>query len=91
MKDDQREEKADLSVIISEVLPKGLHHFRQIDNVWVTDIPSSLSLALALRVVLTQVAKTQEIQTGKEEKKEIVYNYLTGIEFRNRVQAIVSP
>jgi len=89
LKDDQREAKADLSVIVSEILPKGLHHFRQIDDVWVTDVPSTLSLALALRVVLTQVAKTQEIQTGKEEKKEIVYNYLTGIEFRNRVQAII--
>ncbi|MCK9582620.1 MAG: DUF2130 domain-containing protein [Endomicrobiales bacterium] len=89
LKDDQREAKADLSVIVSEILPKGLHHFRQIDDVWVTDIPSTLSLAFALRVVLTQVAKTQEVQTGKEEKKEIVYNYLTGIEFRNRVQAII--
>jgi hypothetical protein len=89
LKDDQREAKADLSVIVSEVLPKGLHHFRQIDSVWVADVPSTLSLAFALRVVLTQVAKTQEIQTGKEEKKEIVYNYLTGTEFRNRIQAIV--
>lgn len=89
VKDDQREAKADLCVIVSEVLPKTLTHFRQIDNVWVADIPSSFSLALALRVILTQVAKAQEIQTGKEEKKEIVYNYLTGVEFRNRVQAII--
>jgi hypothetical protein len=89
VKDDQRDAKADLSVIVSEVLPKGFHHFRQIDGVWVTDIPSALSLSLALRVVLIQVAKSRDIQTGKEEKMEIVYNYLTGVEFRNRVQAIV--
>jgi Uncharacterized protein conserved in bacteria len=89
VKDDQREAKADLSVIVSEVLPKGFHHFRQIDGVWVTDIPSALSLSLALRVALIQVTKAQDIQTGKEEKMEIVYNYLTGVEFRNRVQAIV--
>ncbi|MBU1152485.1 DUF2130 domain-containing protein [bacterium] len=89
LKDDQREAKADLAVIVSEILPKGFHHFRQIDGVWVTDIPSALSLALALRVILIQVARTREIQTGKEEKMEIVYNYLTGIEFRNRVQAIM--
>lgn len=89
LKDDQREAKAEISVIVSEVLPKGFHHFRQIDEVWVSDIPSALSLALALRVILTQVAKEQEIQTGKEEKKEIVYNYITGTEFRNRVQAIM--
>lgn len=89
LKDDQRAAKADLAVIVSEVLPQGFHHFRQIETIWVTDIPSAISLALALRTLLIQVARTKEIQTGKEEKKEIVYNYLTGPEFRNRVQAIM--
>ncbi|MFH1644971.1 MAG: DUF2130 domain-containing protein, partial [Candidatus Omnitrophota bacterium] len=89
MKDDQREAKADLAVIVSEALPKGFHHFRNIDTIWVTDIPSSISLALALRTLVIQVERTKSVQTGKEEKKEIVYNYLTGVEFRNRVQAIM--
>jgi hypothetical protein len=89
LKDDQRAAKADLAVIVSEVLPQGFHHFRQIVTIWVTDIPSAISLALALRTLLIQVARTKEIQTGKEEKKEIVYSYLTGPEFRNRVQAIM--
>lgn len=89
LKDDQREAKADLAVIVSEALPKGLHHFRQIETVWVADLPSALSLALALRTMLIQVSKTRELQIGKGEKMEIVYNYLTGAEFKNRVQAIV--
>jgi hypothetical protein len=89
LRDDQREAKADLAVIVSEVLPKGFHHFRQIEGVWVADLPSTLSLALALRTLLIQVARTCDIQTGKEEKMEVVYNYLTGFEFRNRVQAIM--
>jgi hypothetical protein len=89
LKDDQREAKADLAVIVSEALPKGFSHFRQIESIWVTDLPSIVSLALALRFMLIQVATTRELQTGKEEKMEIVYNYLTGPEFRNRVQAIV--
>jgi len=89
MKDDQRDAKADIAVIVSEVLPKGLTHFRQIDGVWVASISSSNSLALALRVVLTQVAREKRLQEGKTEKKELVFNYLTGTEFRNRVEAIV--
>ena len=89
LKDDQRSAKADLSVIVSEALPKGFHHFRKIETVWVTDIPSAISLALALRTLLIQIAITREIETGKEEKKEVIYNYLTGLEFRNRVQAIM--
>jgi len=89
LKDDQREAKADMAILASESLPKGFHHFRQISGVWVTDIISAVSLALALRVVLIQVAREREVQVGKKEKMEIAYNYLTGSEFRNRVEGIV--
>ncbi|MFH1504120.1 MAG: DUF2130 domain-containing protein [Candidatus Omnitrophota bacterium] len=89
LKDDQREAKADLAVLVSESLPKGFTHFRKISDVWVSDIPSSMSLALALRVVLIQSARAQAAQVGKTEKMEVVYNYLIGPEFKNRVEAIV--
>ena len=89
LKDDQRDAKADLAILVSETLPKGFHHFRLISGVWVTDILSAVSLALALRVVLIQVARERETQVGKKEKMELAYNYLTGQEFRNRVEAIV--
>ncbi len=89
LKDDQREAKAEVAVLISEALPKGFNKFRQLDGVWVTDFPSFVSLALALRVMITQVSKAREALAGKSEKMELVYNYLTGNEFRSRVEAIV--
>jgi len=89
LKDDQRESKADIAVIVSESLPKGFDRFRQIGGVWVADIPSAVSLGLALRFLLIQLAVTKDVQPGKEEKMEVVYNYLTGPEFKNRVQAIM--
>jgi len=90
LKDDQREAKAGLAVLVSEALPDGFHHFRQMDGgVWVTDVPSVLSLAIALRVVLIQVSNAREAEMGKKEKMELVYSYLTGPEFKNRVSAII--
>ncbi|MBI4232134.1 DUF2130 domain-containing protein [Candidatus Peregrinibacteria bacterium] len=89
LKDDQREAKVDISVIISEALPAGVDHFKQISGVWVSDISSALCLAAALRVLLIQVARANSAQDGKNEKMEIMYNYLIGPEFRNRVEAIV--
>lgn len=89
LKDDQRDAKADVAVIVSEVLPTGLTHFRQIDGVWVASLSAANSLALALRVILAKVAIEKSLQEGKAEKKELVYNYLTGPEFRNRVETIV--
>jgi len=90
LKDDQREAKAGLAVLVSEALPQGFHHFRQMDGgVWVTDVPSVISLAIALRVVLIQVANAREFEIGKKEKMELIYTYLTGPEFKNRVSAII--
>ncbi len=89
LKDDQGDAKADLAVLVSEALPAGFHHFRQINGVWVTDIPSALSLALALRMALIQTANAKEFESGKDDKKELIYRYVTGPEFRNRVTAII--
>ena len=44
VKDDQRGAKADIAVIVSETLPEGFRHFRQVKDVWVTDIPTTISL-----------------------------------------------
>lgn len=88
-KDDQLAAKADLVVIMTEVLPKDVQQFELINGVWVTDIPSAINLAIALRSGMIQVAREKELQVGKQEKMEVVYNYLTGIEFKNRVEAIV--
>lgn len=89
LKDDQGDAKADLAVLVSEALPAGFHHFRQINGVWVTDIPSALSLALALRMALIQTANAKEFESGKDDKKDLIYRYVTGPEFRNRVTAII--
>ena len=89
LKGDKRDVKADIAVLVSEALPDGFKQFREIGGVWVTDIPSAISLSLALRVVLNQVAVERALQTGKKEKAELVYDYLTGVEFKNRVEGII--
>lgn len=89
LKEDQRTAKAAIAILVSETLPKGFHHFRQIDGVWLTDIPSAVSLAAALRVILIQVTRERELQTGTKEKAELIYQYVTGTEFKGRVEAIV--
>ena len=89
VKDDKREAKADIAILVSETLPKELTNFRIIDGVWVTSIPTAISLAWALRMLLIQVAREKQLQSGKKGKMELVYSYLTGPEFKNRLEAIV--
>src|SRR3954454_16109841 len=46
-------------------------------------------LALLLRYSLIQVYAERANLAGKDEKMEILYGYLTSVEFQHRVQAIV--
>ena len=89
LKDDQREIKAEIAVIVSETLPKEVNSFTQMEGVWVSNFPLAGSLAEALRTGLIQVSQTKLSAVGKNEKMEVLYNYLSGPEFRQKVEAIV--
>ena len=89
LKEDQRSVKADIAVIVSSVLPAGVEGIVQRDGVWVCDIKLALSIATALRQTLELVTKEKSMSVGKNEKMEILYTYLTGIEFTQRVEVIV--
>jgi hypothetical protein len=89
LRDDQRAAKADIALIVSSVLPKGIETFDLIDNVWVAEPRFAVPLALALRQSLIDVAGTKQVQGGQQTKMELVYRYLTGPGFRHRIDAIV--
>jgi len=89
VKDDQRQAKADVAVIVSSVLPKGLNRFGNLDGVWVTDFQSVVGLATALRANLVQLYQARTAVVGKSEKMDLIYKYLSGSEFRQRVEGIV--
>jgi hypothetical protein len=89
LKDDQRAIKADLAVIVSTSLPSDVKGFAFRDGIWICDIKLIAALATALRINLESVAREKIMAIGKNEKVELLYNYLTGIEFKQRVEAIV--
>jgi hypothetical protein len=89
LKDDQRELKAEIAAIMTTTLPKDVNNFAYINGVWVTNYSSAIGLATALRLNLIQIAATRISAIGKHGKMEVIYNYLTGQEFRQRVEAIV--
>jgi len=88
LKADQREAKAEISVIYTSVMPKGVSSFSLVEGVWVTDYPSIFGLATALRINLMQVASIKLSSVSKNEKMELLYKYLSGPEFRQKVEGI---
>lgn len=89
LREDQRAAKAEISVIVSQVLPKGVETFELIDGVWVTHPRAALPVASILRQTLLELSLARQSSEGQQTKTEMVYQYLTGPRFRQRVEAIV--
>lgn len=89
LKDDQRAIKAEVAVIVSVVLPEGVKGFVFRDGVWICDIKLAVALATALRINLESLTRERAMSVGKNEKMEVLYSYLTGVEFKQRIEAIV--
>ncbi len=89
LREDQRAAKAEIAVIVSQSLPKGVDTFGLIENVWITHPKTVLPVALTLRHTLIEVAAARQASEGQQTKTEMVYQYLTGPRFRHRVEAIV--
>jgi hypothetical protein len=89
LRDDQRRCGADVALIISQALPKHVQHFDLIDGVWVTHPRCAIPVAIALRQTLIEVNSLRLVQHGQQTKMEQVYHYLTGMKFRQRVEAVI--
>jgi hypothetical protein len=89
LKEDQREVKAEVAVLVSSVLPKEIKGFGLVNGVWVCDHSLAVCLAQALRSGLVEVTAARLSSIGKSEKMEVLYEYLSGQEFRQQVEAIV--
>jgi hypothetical protein len=89
LRDDQRAAKAEIALIVSAALPKGVETFDLIDNVWVSEPRFAIPLAIALRESLINLASSRQAAVGQQTKMELVYQYLTGPRFRHRIDAIV--
>jgi len=89
LRDDQRTAKAEVSILVSQALPKGIETFDVVDGVWVTTPRAALPVATILRHTLLEIGVARQAGEGQQTKTEMVYQYLTGPRFRHRVEAIV--
>ncbi len=89
LKEDQRQAKADLAVLVTVNLPEGVDSFAYRDGVWIVSWKHFIPLSWSLRFNLVSLFHERASSEGKDEKMKILYQYLTGTEFKNRVEGIV--
>lgn len=89
IREDQRRISAEIAVIVSEALPKGLRRIGQIEGVWVCEWSCAIGLASALRASILEVGAARAANQDRGSKMEQLYQYLSGTEFRQTIDAIV--
>lgn len=89
LKDDSRAIKADICILISDVLPKELDNFGQYKGIWICNYSHILGIATAMRHQLIAVSSAVTAETGKDQKMEALYNYLISNSFAHKIQALV--
>ncbi|MCA9078081.1 MAG: DUF2130 domain-containing protein [Planctomycetaceae bacterium] len=89
LRDDQRASKAQIAAIATTEMPPDLTTFGCIEGVWVTNRSCVAGLASALRAGLVEVAMAKRSLQGRQDKMTVLYGYLSGPDFRHRVEGIV--
>ena len=89
LKADQRGLHADAAVLVTAALPKDCRRFALIEGVLVTDFACAGALAAVLRANLLELAQARHAAVQKHDTLELLYRYLSGVEFRQRVEAMV--
>jgi hypothetical protein len=89
LKDDQRALGAEIAVLVTQVMPKDMERFGQRDGIWVCNYHEVISLVFVLRQILLKSKSEKSIQENKSDKMGLLYNYLTGTQFRQQLEAIV--
>ena len=88
LRGDQRAAGAELAVLVSQTLPRDLTLFDHIEGVWVSSLSCTLPVAVSLRQALIELARVRRAGEGEQTKAQQVYSYLTGPQFRHRVETI---
>lgn len=89
LKTDMRSQQADIAVLVTETLPKDMNSFGLRDGVWICRFNELKPLSFILRDQLIKIGSALASQENKTDKMHLLYNYLTGTEFRQNIEAVV--
>lgn len=89
LKEDRLRVNASVSIIVTNTLPDGIKHFWPYRDIWVTEWSYIIPLTIMLREQLVVIDQMKNSLAGKDEKMEVLYNYLTSEQFKAKIENIV--
>lgn len=89
LRNDMRSKQADLAILVTQVYPRNMECFGEKDGIWICSFKEVSGLTTVLRNAIIRIAETKKTEENKGEKMQMLYNFLTGLEFRQQMEAIV--
>ncbi|WP_316633824.1 DUF2130 domain-containing protein [uncultured Flavobacterium sp.] len=88
-KNDIRTKKANIGVLVTEVMPAGMDRMGMRDGIWICTYEEFKGLSAVLRQSLIQISQAVLAQENKGDKMSMLYDFLTSNEFRLQIEGIV--
>ncbi|NTS43543.1 DUF2130 domain-containing protein [Flavisolibacter sp. BT320] len=89
LKNDMRSQGADVAILVTQAYPKDFKCFGELDGIWICSFSEVIALTTAMRHTIIRIAETKKGEENKGEKMQLLYDYLTGNEFRQQMETIV--
>lgn len=89
LRNDMRARQADLAILVTQVFPRNMNCFGERDGIWICNFKEVVPLTHALRNAIIRIAEARRTEENKGEKMQMLYDFLTGTEFRQQMEAIV--
>lgn len=90
LKEDLRSAKANIPIIITEVMPKQIEQdLGQLQGVWICKPAMAVVLATLLRKSLLDAGLQKALAQNRGEKADLLFNFVTSHEFIHQVESMV--
>jgi hypothetical protein len=89
LREDQRGQKADIAILVSQALPEEVNHFSVREEVVIAHPSIVDSLAGIVRQHLISLSRHKMTEEQRQDKIHDLYAFMTGTEFHQRISGIV--
>lgn len=90
LKEDLRNEKANIPIIVTEVMPKSItDDIGTLNGVWICKPNTAIVLATLLRKSLLDAGLQKALAENRGTKADALYNFVTSHEFVQQIEAMV--
>ncbi|HOZ85839.1 MAG TPA: DUF2130 domain-containing protein [Niabella sp.] len=89
LKTDMRASRADVAILVTRRFPKEMDRFGEKDGVWICTFAEVRAVAAVLRDRIIKVYQAHKKQENRGDKMQMIYDYVTGNEFKEQLKAVV--